>query len=65
MTKWNHFDGVVVGEYAADIVADGKVIVELLLNFGPRPEYRRRIMDNSRKVWLKAGDTDSHGSPRI
>ena len=22
MTKWNYFDGVVVGEYAADIVAD-------------------------------------------
>jgi GxxExxY protein len=90
-----HFDGVLVGEYAADIVADGKVIVELktaralgeeheaqllnylkatpfevglLLNFGPKPEYRRKIMDNSRKgslVWLKEGDTDSHRSPRI
>ena len=90
-----HFDGVVVGEYAADIVADGKVIVELkaaralgeeheaqllnylkatpyevglLLNFGPRPEYRRKIMANSRKgslVWLKQGDTGPHGSPQI
>ena len=59
---------MVVGEYAADIVADGKVIVGLLLNFGPRPEYRRKIMDNSRKgslVWLKQGDTGPHGSPRI
>jgi GxxExxY protein len=90
-----HFDGVLVGEYAADIVADEKVIVELkaaralgeeheaqllnylkatpyevglLLNFGPKPEYRRKIMDNSRKgslAWLKQGDTDPDGSPRI
>ena len=71
-----HFDGVVVGKYEADLVADDKVIVELkaartlaqeheaqllnylkatsyevglLLNFGPKPEYRRRIMDNSLK----------------
>ena len=67
-SRSNRFDGVVVGEYAADIVADGKVIVELLLNFGPRPEYRRKIMDNSHKgslVWLKQGDTGPHGSPRI
>ena len=90
-----HFDGVLVGEYAADIVADEKVIVELkaaralgeeheaqllnylkatpyevglLLNFGPKPEYRRKIMDNSRKgslAWQKRGDTDPHRSPRI
>ncbi len=71
-----HFDGMLVGAYEADIVADGKVIVELkaaralgeeheaqllnylkatpyevglLLNFGPKPEYRRKIMDNARK----------------
>jgi GxxExxY protein len=90
-----HFDGALVGEYAADIVADGIVIVELkagralgeeheaqllnylkatpyevglLLNFGPKPEYRRKIMDNSRKgnlAWLKRGDADPHRSPRI
>jgi len=41
--------------------------VGLLLNFGPKPEYRRKIMDNSRKgslVWLKQGDTGFHRSPR-
>jgi GxxExxY protein len=80
-----HFDGVLVGQYAADLVADGKVIVELkaaralaeeheaqllnylkatpyevgmLLNFGPKPEHRRKILDNNRKgdfAWLKPG----------
>jgi GxxExxY protein len=90
-----HFDGVLVGKYEADIVADGKVIVELkaaralgeeyeaqllnylkatpyevglLLNFGPKPEYRRKIMDNSGKgslAWMKQGDTDPRRSPRI
>jgi len=25
--------------------------VGLLLNFGPKPEYRRKILDNSRKVY--------------
>ncbi len=77
-----HFEGKVVGEYAADILANKAVLVELkaartvaeeheaqllnylkatpyevglLLNFGPKPEYRRRILDNSRKgslFWL-------------
>ena len=87
-----HYDGVLVGEYAADIVADGEVIVELkaarmlaeeheaqllnylratpyevglLLNFGPKPEFRRRVFENSRKggfAWLKEGDADLRGS---
>jgi len=84
-----HFDGVLVGEYAADLVANDAVIVELkavrilaeeheaqllnylkatpyevglLLNFGPKPEYRRKILDNSRKggfAWLNR-DTYLH-----
>jgi len=88
-----HFNGVLVGEYVADILADNAVLVELkaaraiaeeheaqllnylkatpyevglLLNFGPKPEYRRLILDNSRKggfAWLK--DTDLHGFTRI
>lgn len=71
-----------VGEYYADILVDGKVIVEikatralakehesqllnylkatdievgLLLNFGPKPEIRRKAFDNARK-W----DADEH-----
>ena len=66
----------VVGEYFADLLVDGKVIVEikaaaklvpeneaqllnylkatdaevgLLLNFGPKPEIRRKAFDNFRK----------------
>jgi GxxExxY protein len=26
--------------------------VGLLLNFGPKPEFKRRALDNSRKEWL-------------
>jgi GxxExxY protein len=70
------YDGVAVGEYYADIVADDSLIIEvkavknllpeheaqllnylkatdkevgLLLNFGPKPEFRRKAFDNQRK----------------
>ena len=66
----------IIGEYFADILVDGKVIIEikavknlivdheaqvlnylkatnvevgLLLNFGPEPEIKRKVFDNSRK----------------
>lgn len=71
-----YYDGLVVGEYYADLLINGLVIVELkavrqlapeheaqllnylkatpvevglLLNFGPKPEYRRKVYDNSLK----------------
>ncbi|MEI6634616.1 MAG: GxxExxY protein [Chlamydiota bacterium] len=70
------YDGQSIGEYFADILVEGKVIVEikaskslieeheaqllnylkatdievgLLLNFGVRPEIRRKAFDNQRK----------------
>jgi len=70
------YEDEVVGEYFADILVDGKVIVEikaarnltleneaqllnylkatdkevgLLLNFGPKPEIKRKVFDNFRK----------------
>ena len=70
------YDGQVVGEYFADILVDGSIIIELkasknlspdneaqllnylkatdkevglLLNFGPRPEIKRKLFDNNRK----------------
>ena len=70
------YKGEVIGEYYADILVDGKVIVEIkatkrlvaeneaqllnylkatdievgiLLNFGPKPEIRRKAFDNVRK----------------
>ena len=70
------YSGDIVGEYAADILVENKVIVELkaarvlieeneaqllnylkatnieiglLLNFGPKPEIKRRAFDNKRK----------------
>jgi GxxExxY protein len=69
------YDSIVAGEYYADLVVDGVVVVELkaaeglaheheaqlvnylkascfevglLLNFGPRPEVRRRIYETAR-----------------
>jgi len=74
------FHNKVVGEYVADMVVNGVVLLELkaieklvevhsaqllnylksteievglLLNFGPKAEFRRKIYDNSRKGSLK------------
>ena len=77
-----YYEGEVVGEYFADLLVAGAVIVELkavkrllpeheaqllnylkatpyevglLLNFGPKPEVKRKAFDNSRKgsmQWL-------------
>lgn len=71
-----NYDGVVIGEYFADMLVDSKVIVEikaareivaeheaqllnylkatnievdLLLNFGPKPQFERKAFDNKRK----------------
>lgn len=71
------FRGESIGSFAADMIVDGKVLVEiksasalhpwneaqllnylrvssievgLLINFGPKPEHRRRIFTNDRKV---------------
>ncbi len=76
-----YYEGEVVGEYVADVVVNGAVMLELkavralaedheaqllnylkatlvevglLLNFGEKPEHRRRIFDNDHKgslVW--------------
>ena len=70
-----HFKGCLVGKYIADLIVEGKVIIELkavralsstheaqlinllkatglevglLLNFGPRPEFRRMVHTNLR-----------------
>ncbi len=75
-----HYDDKVVGEYFADLLVAGAVIVELkavkrllpeheaqllnylkatpyevglLLNFGPKPEIKRKAFDNSRKGSLR------------
>ena len=71
-----YYDGQVVGEYAADLLVEDAVIVELkavcalveeheaqllnylkatpyevglLLNFGPKPQMKRKAYDNARK----------------
>ena len=70
------YGGEIIGEYFADILVDGKIIIEikavknlivdheaqilnylkatnnevgLLLNFGPKPEIKRKVFDNFRK----------------
>jgi GxxExxY protein len=71
-----YYDEILVGEYYADLIVDGKIILELkaaeslieehelqlinylkatemeiglLLNFGKRPEIRRKIFSNLRR----------------
>ena len=84
------YHGAVVGEYLADLVVGGAVIVEtkavralldeheaqllnylkatpyevgLLLNFGPKPEVRRKAYDNARKGSMRWIDTPRIGLP--
>jgi GxxExxY protein len=72
-----YYDGTFVGEYIADIIVNGIVILELksasaiapeheaqllnylraanievglILNFGPKPEMKRKVFDNWRKT---------------
>ena len=74
-----HYDGVLVGEYFADILVEGLVILELkaverladthetqlvnylkasgievglVLNFGPKPQLRRKVFDHTRPTPL-------------
>jgi GxxExxY protein len=71
-----HFEGEIVGDYFADLVVEGCVIIELkaadvicadhkaqllnylrctdieiglLLNFGPKAEFKREVFSNTRK----------------
>jgi len=79
-----YFQGQVVGEYAADLLVEDKVIIELkatsqilaeheaqllnylratpyevglVLNFGPKPDFRRKVFANDRKTitWKTSG----------
>jgi len=79
-----YYEGVVVGEYVANMLVDGKVIIEgktadavageheaqllnylrateievgLLLNFGPKPEFRRKVYETARKKSLRRNDS--------
>lgn len=81
------FRGHQIGDYIADLLVEGVVIVELkaargidpahesqllnylratavevglLLNFGPKPEVRRRIFDNDRKRLRARPDPPPH-----
>ena len=76
-----HFEGIEVGEYFADLIVNGLVIIEnkaaaslaseneaqllnylratdievgLLLNFGTKPEFRRKVFANHRKPHLRS-----------
>lgn len=75
-----YYEGLIVGEFYADMLIDERVILELktaeaiapafqaqlinylkatpielglLLNFGPKPEFKRQLLTNDRKPGLK------------
>ncbi len=83
------YDGHIVGEYFADLLVDGSVIVEikaaqnltdehfaqiinylkatgievgLLLNFGPKPEVRRKVFETAKEK--ASGEEARRGDPR-
>jgi GxxExxY protein len=76
-----YYDGVAVGEYFADFLVEGAVIVELkaveqlapehdaqvinylrassidvglLMNFGPKPEFRRKVFEKTRTSQIQS-----------
>ena len=76
-----YYEGLIVGEFYADMLVDNRVILELktaeaiapafqaqllnylkatpielglLLNFGPKPEFKRQLLTNDRKPSLKS-----------
>ena len=83
------YDGVIMGEYFADIVVNGVVILELkavsrltdsheaqllhylrathfevglLFNFGPEPEFQRKIYDDELKMRRRRNAEQKRGS---
>ena len=87
-----NYAGQTVGTYFADLLVEGKVIVEikaaqeltaaheaqllnylkatdievgLLLNFGPKAEVKRKVLDNDRNKDQRQRNTDLHGWARI
>jgi GxxExxY protein len=80
------YDGQCIGDYFADLLVEGCVIVEikaverfaeaheaqllnylkastidvgLLMNFGPKPEFRRKIFESARKQHREADQVNS------
>ena len=50
-----YYDGLMVGEYFADLVVDGKVIVELKAADGLRPEYEAQLLNYLRATEIEVG----------
>ncbi|MGL6097506.1 MAG: GxxExxY protein [Fimbriiglobus sp.] len=86
------YDGVRVGEYFADMLVDGCVILELkaverltaehdaqllnylkattvsvglLLNFGPKPQVRRKVFETARAGFKNRNADDADHNPQI
>ena len=56
-----YYLGTVVGDYQADLIVEDIIVVELkattieiglLLNFGKKPQIKRKIFDNDKKKML-------------
>jgi len=50
-----YYDGLMMGEYFADLVVDGKVIVELKATDGLRPEYEAQLLNYLRATEIEVG----------
>ncbi len=50
-----YYDGLMVGEYFADLVVDGKVIVELKAADGLRPEFEAQLLNYLRATEIEVG----------
>jgi GxxExxY protein len=60
-----HFRGQVVGDFAADVVVEGKVIVELKAVKALAPEHQAQLINYLKATGIEVGLLINFGSPRL
>jgi GxxExxY protein len=60
-----HYDGTIVGDYAADLLVEDGVIVELKVAKGVEPVHEAQLLNNLRATGARVGLILNFGTPRL
>ena len=60
-----HFRGIVVGEFFADILVEGKILIELKAVKALAPEHQAQIINYLNATGIKVGLLINVGNPRL
>ena len=60
-----HYDGVVVGDYAADLLVEGGVIVELKVAKAIDPIHQAQVLNYLKATEARVGLILNFGTPRL